>query len=187
MINNAVARRYAHALFALAQEKNVIENTEKDLQLVNQAVANNDQLAEVLNHKLIPAENKKELCQQIFAAQISQITMNFLMLTIDKKRENLWPEMVVEYSKMADEAKNLHTAQVTSAVAMSQEDIQALEKRLSKVTGKNIKVNVEVDPSIMAGLIVKIGDEVMDGSVKKRLTMLQSNLKQINFTVSGVN
>lgn len=187
MISNAVARRYAHALFQLAQENETIDLVEKDMKTVAKTVLENEQLAQILSHRLIPVEDKKNITEKIFSQAISTATLNFLMLTVDKQRETYWPEMAEEFAKMAAQARNLSTAQVTAAVAMSREDILDLEKKLSKVTGRNIKAEVTIDSTIMGGLVVQIGDQVMDGSVKKRLELLQHNLKKINFTVSGVN
>lgn len=187
MINKAVARRYAHAFFVLVQEKNLLDRAEEDLKLIAAGVKGNQQLKDVLAHRLIPAEEKKELAKAIFGAGVLPETLNFLGLTIDKRRELYWEEIAEEFAKLADGVRNLSTAQVISAVEMTKEDLTELERKLAKVTGKNIKVNVTVDPAILGGLIVKIGDEVMDGSVQKRLELLKNNLKGINFTVSGVN
>ncbi|MDW7674495.1 MAG: ATP synthase F1 subunit delta [Bacillota bacterium] len=187
MINMQVARRYADALFTLAQEKQLIDRVEADLKLIAQVVKEDQKLQEVLANQLIPVEEKKHLAEAAFSQHILLETMNFLRLTIDKRRENYWVEMAQEFAVLANNARNLSTAYVTSAVEMKREDVQALEKKLSKLTGKNIKAIVAVDPTILGGLVVKIGDEVMDGSVQKRLDILKSNLKGINFTVSGVN
>jgi F-type H+-transporting ATPase subunit delta len=187
MINKAVARRYAQAFFTLAREKNILDRAEQDLKAVAAGVQDNQQLSDILAHKLIPADEKKALISAVFGELVLPETLNFLLLTIDKRRELYWPEMAEEFTKLADQVRNLSTAQVVSAVEMKREDVAELERRLSKASGRNIKVNVVIDPAILGGLIVKIGDEVMDGSVRKRLELMKNNLKSINFTVSGVN
>ncbi|MBS4025941.1 MAG: ATP synthase F1 subunit delta [Clostridia bacterium] len=187
MINKTIARRYAHAYLTLAMEKNILDRAEQDLKAVAAGVQESQQLTDVLAHKLIPADEKKALAKAVFGSLILPETLNFLLLTIDKRRELYWPEMAEEFSNLADQVRNLSKAQVVSAVEMKREDVAELERKLSKATGRNIKVNVAIDPAILGGLIVKIGDEVMDGSVQKRLELMKNNLKGINFTVSGVN
>ncbi|MGF7183930.1 F-type H+-transporting ATPase subunit delta [Desulfitispora alkaliphila] len=187
MINKAVARRYAHALFQLAQEKKILDQVQDELTQVVATIEENDKLKSILEHRLIPEGEKRELIKKSFGQFLLPETLNFIMLTIDKKRETYLKEILGQYKLYADEARNLYRAEVTAASQLTPAHVSDLESKLSKLTGKEVKVTVNVNPELIGGLIVKLGDKVIDGSVTKRLEMLQRNLKSINFTVSGVN
>ncbi|MBZ4687932.1 MAG: F-type H+-transporting ATPase subunit delta [Clostridia bacterium] len=178
MSDKSVARRYAQALFELGQEKDLLEEIQKDLKLVINVIAENEELKKVVEHQLIMAEDKQEIFKEIFADKVNPITLNFLLLVIQKRREFYLQSMYEQFLEYLDEFRGIEEARVKSAVQLSDDIRKSLEKQLEKVTGKKIRLKTEVDPEILGGLTVRIGDKVIDGSIKTRLNLLQKHLRQ---------
>ncbi|MFZ5641406.1 MAG: F0F1 ATP synthase subunit delta [Bacillota bacterium] len=186
MIENAVARRYAQAFFAIAREKNQLDQLEKELQQVVETINSNSELKILMNHQLVDPRDKKAMVNEVFSGALSETTVNFLNFVIDKYRITYLQEIYEAFVVYANEARNIADAQVRSAAALSDEDLKALEQRLVKVTGKNIRLSNEVDPSLIGGVVVRIGDKVIDGSLFRRLGRLKENLMQIQVKEIGV-
>ncbi|NPV26701.1 MAG: F0F1 ATP synthase subunit delta [Firmicutes bacterium] len=176
MLNESVARRYAAAFFAIAQERNELGRLEHELELVVGTLKSDPQLVRLFTHKLISPSDKKAMLKELFAGQVSPITMNFLNLLIDKKREGHLENILKQFVEMANEARNITDASVVSAIELSYEDQKDLQERLSKLTGKNIRLKTSVDPKLIGGIVIRVGDRVLDGSLIKRLHVLKNNL-----------
>jgi len=186
MLENAVARRYAQAFFAIAREKNLIDQLEQELKQVVDTIAGNNELKILMDHQLVAPQDKKVMVDKVFSGAISETTLNFLSFVIDKYRITYLQEVYEAFVVYANEARNIADAQVRSATVLSEADIKAIEEKLVKVTGKNIRLSNEVDPSLIGGVVVRIGDKVMDGSIFRRLGRLKQNLMQIQVKEIGV-
>jgi len=176
MLNKSVARRYAEAFFSSAREANKIDDYQAELGMVVQSIKQTEGLGEYFAHPLIPAREKKELATKIFAQKVSPLTLNFFLMVIDKKRENYLEIIHQEYEDMADESRNIRKAELISAMPVSEQDVQTLADNLSRSTGKTIKLDLTVDPTMIGGLKIRIGDKIIDASVTKKLEMLKKNL-----------
>lgn len=182
-----VARRYAHALFDLASEKDtvpekksMVDEIESELLEIRTILNNNIELQKVLYHPQIVAADKKDLLDQLFKGKISEVTSNFLALLVDRRRENYFSDIVDEYVVLANESRGVVEANVTSAVDLQDEEKSELNSILARLAGKKVQTTYEVDPSIVGGVIVRIGDKIIDGSIKTRLTTLREQLKAIS-------
>ncbi|MEA1961411.1 MAG: F0F1 ATP synthase subunit delta [Bacillota bacterium] len=178
MLNKSVARRYAEAFFGIAREQNKIDQYQTELETVVQSIQNIDQLKEYFAHLLIPPKEKKEVAQKIFAEQISPITLNFILMIIDKKRETYIELIVKEYVEMADESRNIKKAELFAATDVSDDELQSLAQKLSTASGKTVQLKLRVDPSLLGGIKIRMGDQIIDGTVTKKLEMLKNELKQ---------
>jgi len=176
MRQSALARRYAGALFQAAKEAGEIENVESDLGLVSYSLEANPRLREVLTHPLIPGSRKKEITAEVFAASVQDVTLDFLYLVTDKRREAILPDIEIEYVRFANDYRNVVPVQVTSAVQLSPDEIGLLRGRLERFTGKSVELQFSEDPLIIGGLVIQIGDTVIDGSVKGYLSSLREKL-----------
>ncbi|GAW93834.1 F0F1 ATP synthase subunit delta [Calderihabitans maritimus] len=186
MINKAVARRYAQALFSVAREKDLLEDLGNELRLIIDTIHANEKLLKIFQHQRISSTDKKELFIELFKERVSQTALNFLQLLFDKQRERFLEQIYEEYMAMANEARNIFEAEVRSAVELSAEDVKVLEDKLSRMTGKRVKVKTQVDPNLIGGVVVKLGDRILDGSVANRLKMLEEKLKEADFKEIGV-
>ncbi len=178
MLKGAVGSRYAEALFAIASESQNIDQLEEELQAINQVISGSRELQKVLYHPQITPDEKKEIVKNIFAGRISRVANNFLYLLIDHKREMFLPDIVAYFTEMANRARNLVQVEVTSAVELNADQKKQLNKVLANITKKRVRSNYSVDPSLIGGVVVRIGDRVIDGSVKTRLASLREHLRQ---------
>lgn len=176
MLNQAVARRYSQALFSIVTEQGQIDQVDQEFQLVVGMMESNRQLRAVMNDVLISPAVKRDLVLKLFAGKLSPLTMNFLLLVIRKRREAFLPVMYRSYLDLANEARGIVEVEVRSAVPLNQESMQRLEGKLAAKFGKRVKFETQVVPELLGGLVVRVGDELMDGSVKTRLRRMHDRL-----------
>lgn len=177
MLNKSVARRYAEAFFSIAQDAGKIDEYQTELGKIVQSIKETEGLGDYFAHPLIPAKAKKEVATKLYAKEVSPITLNFLLLVLDKKRETYLDLIYKEYEEMADESKNIRKAELFSAMPVSDEDLKTLSENLSRSTGKTIQLAVTIDPSMLGGVKIRMGDKIIDASVAKKLEMLKRNLQ----------
>jgi F-type H+-transporting ATPase subunit delta len=176
MANQAVARRYAQALFDLARDKGLIDQVDNELSMVVSIIDANPQLRTVLDDVLIPVEAKCNLVSKLFAGKVSDLVMNFLLVVIRKRRESQIPAIYRSFLELANEARGIVEVEVRSAAPLPDETVRNLEAKLMKRLGKRIKFQTQVAPELLGGLVVRVGDELMDGSVKTRLQRMRERL-----------
>ncbi len=178
MISGAVARRYAQALYDIAMEANLLDQFELELKALSDTISGSSEMQKVLYHPQISAADKKELLHKVFEGQFSSQIQSFVDMVIDRRRQSFITDIYQEFKLMADAARNIVEAQVKSAVALDEAQKGKLQINLSKLTGKSIRLVAQVDPSLIGGVVVKIGDRVIDGSVAGRLAKLRETLVQ---------
>ncbi|MDD2400947.1 MAG: F0F1 ATP synthase subunit delta [Clostridia bacterium] len=179
MITSAVSRRYAQALLMIATEKKGLDQFEEELEGFQSSLMGNPQVKDFMDNPRILAKKKKEVLDSLINGKASPIVSNFLHLIIDKRREAFYMDIISDYKKYADEARNIIDAEVRSAVELTDKDFRGLQQNLSKATGKNVRLKSIIDTSIIGGITVKVGDTVMDGSVTKKLSLLKNKLQQL--------
>jgi F-type H+-transporting ATPase subunit delta len=173
---SGLARRYAAALFEAARGSNTVDSVESDLGLITYSLDAAPRLREMLVHPLIPAARKKELVSEIFKGKIQDVTLDFLFLLVDKQREEIVAEVETEYVNLANDYRKIATVQVTSAVPLTADEQAQLREKLGKFTGKTVELELSENLELIGGLIVQIGDTVIDGSVKGYLAGLREKL-----------
>jgi len=182
MLNKSVARRYAEAFFSIAQENNKVDDLQLELEKVVEVIETTENLKDYLAHLLIPAKEKKDVTSKIFTGNISQITLNFVLMIIDKRRETYIGVIADEYKDMADEARNIMKAELVSAREVSSDEMSILAEKLSVSTGKTVQLKQVVDPALIGGIKIRMGDQIIDGTVAKKLEMLKERLKQVKIS-----
>jgi len=176
MRETRVARRYAAALFARAKALDVVDLVESDLGLITYSLDTIPRLADALHSPLIPAAKKREIVTHIFRDKIHELTLHYLYLLIDKRREALIRYTEPEFIRLANEARGIVVARLTMAVEPTEAELARLKEKLSAHTGKRVELQLQIDPSIIGGVVVRIGDTVMDGSVAGFLAQLRERL-----------
>ncbi len=182
MLNKSVARRYAEAFFKIAEEAGKVNEYQTELESILSTIESLEDLKAYLAHLLIPAKQKKETVSRIFADSVSPVTINFISLIIDKRREQYLTAIVDEYCDMADEARNITKADLISAQAVSDEEVAVLAEKLSASTGKTVQIKQSVDASLIGGIKIRVGDRIIDASVAKKLSMLNEQLSKIKIS-----
>lgn len=181
MSNRSLARRYAQALFLSSQEKNILDEVEAELKLVVGSINDSPDLAQIIDRDLIPPEEKKAIIEKLFSGRISSQTMNFLKLVFDKRREKYLQEMLTEYVDLADTARNMLEAEVKTAAELSPQQEETIKQGLAAFSGKQVRLKIELDPSLLAGVMIKIGDKVYDGSARQQLQSMRKRLESVYF------
>ena len=176
MRDATIARNYAEALLALARKANALESWGVMLDAVASAVSGNAALANFLAAPQVAASEKKRIIGKAFDDKLPRMLVLFLQKLVDNRRQKLIPEIALEYANLVDEAAGRVHAQVTLAREANDADRAALATQLSSRLGKTVVPHLSVNPAILGGIIVRVGDTVMDGSVRKRLATLRSRL-----------
>lgn len=176
MIETRVVKRYAAALFSQAQAAEAVDLVESDLGLITYSLDSIPRLAEALFTPVIPAARKREIVTGVFKGKVHEVTLFYLYLLIDKRREEMIKYTEAEYINLANEARGITVAQLTTAVELTETEIASIKERLSAHTGRRIELQLLIDDSIIAGAVVRIGDTVIDGSVAGFLEQLREQL-----------
>lgn len=177
MLGEKVAGRYAHALFEIARSEAQIEFFGSSLGEISKEIQKNAELREFVITPHVPAEAKKEVLSKIFG-DAPVLVQNFLSLLMDKRRGDILPTIVQEYHKIADEASRVVEVSVISAKKLNSVEELALQKKLEEASGRSIRVVNQEDASILGGLLIRIGNRWIDGSVRGQLRSLGDRLMQ---------
>lgn len=179
MKNLAVSRRYAKALILIGQEDGQAEQYNEELAAMVGLFDTQEGFELALTNPLINKNDRKKVLEAVIGAtDLTDVMRSFLTLLFDKGRIGFLRDIASYYKDMADELKGVVKASVTSATELSDDAIGKIKESLSKKTGKTIVLNVEQDPSLIGGVVTKIGDLVLDGSVKTQLINMRETLKK---------
>ncbi len=179
MKNQVIAKRYSRALFNLAVEGNAIEQFGTELDGFNQLLKALPDFENMLRNPLYPEAVKKSLYQKVSAQMgLSPLVGSFLNLLVEKKRIQHLPEITDYYHRLIDEHSNISRAKVKAAVKLDAAEIDKIAAALEKRIGKKIVVEFEQDSSLLGGVVARIGDFVLDGSVKRQLLNFKESLKR---------
>lgn len=176
MRDSTIARNYAEALLALARKANALDAWGTMILGVSDAVKSDARLENFLAAPQISASQKNAVLEKAFGPVLPRLLVRFLQKLVDNRRQTLIPDIAVEYSNLVDEAAGRVHAQVMLAREATDADRAAIARILSERLGKTVVPHVQVNTSMLGGIIVKVGDTVMDGSVRKRLSMLRAQL-----------
>jgi F-type H+-transporting ATPase subunit delta len=179
MKNLAVARRYANALLLIGKEDGQAEQYREELNGFVQLMESQTELGQAICNPLYNAGGRKKVLQTVIEKlDLSKVMSSFLLLLFDKGRIGFLGDVNDFYQKLADELKGIARASLVSAVELSSETIEKIRDSLSQKTGKDIILEVAQDPSLIGGVVTRIGDLVLDGSVKTQLINMKEALKR---------
>jgi F-type H+-transporting ATPase subunit delta len=171
-----VSRRYAAALFGIARRDGILDAVTQDVALIERFIAEVPYLRAVLLQPLVSETKKTKVATDAFGDRVTATSLNFVKLLIRKRREGLIDECIRDFRALVAEAQNRIDAVATTAVPISPQQTERLTESLRKLTGKNVHLTTAVDPSIMGGTVVRMGDTIIDGSVRGRLERLEQQL-----------
>ncbi len=179
MKNLAVSRRYAKALILIGQEDSQAELYNEELESIVQLFDTQEAFEKALTNPLYNKNDRKKVLEAVLTStDLSVIMKSFMTLLFDKGRIGFIREIASYYKDMADELKGVVKAGIVSATELSADAVEKIKAALSKKTGKNIVLKVEQDPSLIGGVVTKIGDLVLDGSVRTQLINMRETLKK---------
>jgi F-type H+-transporting ATPase subunit delta len=177
---SGVAERYATALFELALEANAVDPVLADLRQFNTLLAENPDLMRLVRSPVFGADaQSKALAAVLDKAEIGGIAGQFLKVVAANRRLFAVRDLIKAYAALAARHKGEVTAQVTVADSLSDEYRSEIESTLNAVTGKTVRVDFKVDPSIIGGLVVKLGSRMVDSSLRSKLNALRLAMKEV--------
>ena len=180
MTNLTLSRRYAKALLAIGEEDGNYQKYGGEVADFAATLAQNDMLMEALADPVWPKEARLGVLREVLTkADYSQTVKNFLLLLQEKGRIQFLSEISQVYNQLVDVLAGLMRATVTSATAVSSEVEGRVQATLEKLTGKKIVLEVKEDPELIGGLVARVGDLVLDGSVRTQLESLKDSLKGV--------
>jgi F-type H+-transporting ATPase subunit delta len=178
VIEKTLAKRYASALLAVTHKEGAVEETEATLLALKQVWEKDAKFRAVLLSPKVRKADRKALLRKILASA-SKSLQEFFDLLIEKNRIDILPEVADMYDRLADAFKGIVRVQVASAYALSEEQKTKLLSTITKITGKSCSLEAIVNPSLKAGLQVRMGDNVVDGTVAYRLKGLRFKLEEL--------
>lgn len=176
-----VASKYAEAVIELACQAGdkVAESIADDLKAVNAVVASTADFTIILNHPAIGSGEKKKLLLHLFEGEVNELTTRLLGLLCDKRRLELLPYIEGKYRDLLRVRKNIATATLTSAEPLSDASVASIKTKLMEKLGKQLELDVSVDSSLIGGLVLRVGDQVLDGSLRGKLQVLERTLLSV--------
>lgn len=160
---------YATAVVAVAEAEGALAKVEDELFAFAKAADANATLREAITNRALPVENRIELVRDVLGDRVHPTTMSILSFLIEADRARDLTKIADRVAAIAAEQRAREVAEVRSAVPLSDAQRERLTQALSRATGKQVEVKVVVDPTVMGGVVARVGDEVFDGSVASRL------------------
>jgi F-type H+-transporting ATPase subunit delta len=175
-----MAGRYATALFELARDENKLEETAAALDDLESLLAESEDLNRLVRSPVFSSQEQSSVIDAIAnAANIPQMTANFLRLLVKNRRLFALSDIIAGFRKLLAEHRNESIAEVISAIPLSNEQTEDLKATLRAKTGKDIILDARVDPALLGGLIVKIGSRMIDSSIRTKLNSLKIAMKEV--------
>ena len=186
-MRNEVASKYSQALFELGKEHDNLLELKENLTEFWQLAQDNQDLNELLFHQRIMPEDKKRALEKIFVDELNDDILHFLFILIDKRREFFLESILKEFNSLVDDAESILHVEVISAVELESSMLNKLKDKLDSLLDYNIQIENKVDEEIIAGIVLKIEDYIIDGSLRNELNSLKDKLQTIPVSKLGVN
>ena len=183
-----VANTYGDALFELAFDNGQLEEMLEEVKAVSGALAANEDMGKLMNHPKIMKEEKIQIIEDIFAGKVSKELVGLMRMLVEKDHYNEMKDVFSYFINRVKEYKNIGTAYVTSAIELSEEQKRATKQRLLETTKYvEFEMHYNVDAALIGGMVIRIGDRVVDSSILNKLTNLSRELSKITISGAGSN
>ena len=169
------ARRYAEAAFEVGRRDGTVEAWRRELDLAARLLGDEAVMRGLMN-PAIPLEERESIVSRALGGEVSRPVLNLILLLLGRGRIELLPRVAAEFDRLDDRRRGITHATATSAAPLAEDEVSALTSRLERLTGGTVRLELQVDPDIIGGLIVRVGDRLIDGSVRGRLERLRSRL-----------
>ncbi|WP_319541181.1 ATP synthase F1 subunit delta [uncultured Pseudodesulfovibrio sp.] len=181
MIGNVVSRRYAKALFAVGAAKGEAEQAKYGEQLadIGASIEEAPEAMTFFKNPAFSAEEKKKVINQLIEkVSVDQMVKNFCDLMADNSRVEMLPAVAADYKRMMDAVSGVITGELITVSDLNEERKSAIQTNLEKQAGKKLELSFTTDKDILGGIVLKVGDKVMDASLKAQLQILKENIKR---------
>jgi F-type H+-transporting ATPase subunit delta len=174
-VASSAAKRYAQAVFSLGKERGTLDAWQSDLALLSNVVSDG-RVAAFLTNPSVPAERKVAALESTLDTTVQPETRNLAKLLIERDRMELVPEIEELFADQLRAERGIVVAQVTTAERLTPDEQDLVRHKLESMTGKRVELAMKIDSDIIGGIIIRIGDQVIDGSVRNKLERLRSRL-----------
>lgn len=172
-----IAEPYARALMAVAQDKGLTDQFGEDARQLLEVMGSSDELVNFLASPISSADAKKGVLRQIAGESINPFMVNFLMLLVDRGRITVLGDVLKQYQALLRDLNQAVLAEVTAAMELSDEQKEAIKQKVVGLTGaRQVDLDIEIDPSLLGGLIVKVGSQIIDASLRGQLRRIGMQL-----------
>lgn len=179
--SSKVAKRYAKGIMLFAKESQKEDEVYKEMNNIYNLVKESRDLRIFLNTPILDAKKKKKVAKEVFK-DFSDVTIKFIELLIDHKREDILGVSANEYIALYDEQKHIEAVHITTATEISEATIQKILHKIKGLTGDNqLKVKTKIDESLIGGFIVRVGDKQIDNSIKSQLYGLTQEFSENHY------
>jgi F-type H+-transporting ATPase subunit delta len=180
LIGKVVARRYATALFKVGMEDGLVEKYIQEIETFVNLLESSKELKVCLTNPLFEKQLRQQILSNVLDKMaLSDVAKRFLTLVSEKGRLAYLKDMLEFYGLLLDDYKGVARADLFSAISLSKEAVEKIKARLKEVTGKQeVILNIKEDPSLIGGIVAKIGDVVYDGSIRTQLGVLKERLRR---------
>ena len=175
---DAVSRRYAQALTEEAQKAGSLEAVDADVAVLTETLDGSRELRLALTSPVVPQRKKEAVLQALFGGKLSDLSLRFLTLLVEKQRDGQIPGILDAYRALRDERTGTVEATVRTAKPMSADERDQLQAALEARAAATVRMRVEIDPALIGGLVVRLGDTVFDRSVRHQLQTLRGQLAE---------
>jgi F-type H+-transporting ATPase subunit delta len=177
MTQDELITGYAEALFKVVQAEGELDRVEDELFRFGKLLETNHELKQALSDQSIDKIQRVKVLDELLSDKVSPHTLGLLAFVVEQGRARQLPQILKGLSDLAAEARNSVVAEVRSAIPLDEKKRKELAAALSKATGKKVEVKVLVDPSVIGGIVAKVGDTVIDGTVRRRLEQLKEQVR----------
>lgn len=174
-----IAAAYAEAVLDLAAKSQQEEAVLQELHVINEVFASDKDMTVVINHPAIGAQQKKEMLNKVFSGKLSVLSDNLLNLLADKRRLDLLPFIESGFRSLLNKRKNVVSASLVCSEPLADSNVANIKAQLTEHLGKRLELDVKVDPSLIGGVVLRLGDQVIDGSLSGRLKAIEAALLSV--------
>ncbi len=175
-MTSRVSRRYARALFELARDRKSLDRVELDMFYILEIYQQSPQFSQMLDSPVISETGKHQVLTELFQGNIHPDTFSFLSLLLKKHREGLLRDIIHHFLLLMDESRGIMRGHLQSAYPLNEQQRDALKKKLDRITGKNVVLEMQVDAFLLGGFVVRLDDTVIDHSLRNQLGKLRENM-----------
>lgn len=167
---------YAAAVLAFAQAEGELQTVEREFSAVARAIETSGELRDALSDPLVPEERKQSMIEALLEGKASSTTINLVSLVVAQGHGSDIPAVADRLAGQAAATRQREVAEVRSAVPLDEATVERLAEALGRATGKQVEVRLVVDPSVVGGIVARVGDTVIDGSIRRRLDSLRTTV-----------
>jgi len=179
VLSQEVAKKYSSALFLSLKERNLLDDAYEQFNSLKELLDFDKTLLNFLSAPHVLDEQKLNVIRKVFSSSLNELFVEFLVVLVDKNRVNFLPEIINELKRMIEAEKGIGRVTVISAVALNETERKNLSEKMAKKTGLKIILEERIDRSIIAGMIIILHNEIIDGSTKHKLDLLEDQLSKV--------